>query len=385
MTFGKIVDSDSHILEPTDLWEKNLEPQYRSRGLCMRWDKMGFEYLSVDGKMSNGYRGPELAAGLAGVGRSREWLEKYSDLPFSEAGALAPGGVDSHERIKFLDSEGIDVTFIYPTLGLGWQRECDDPQLSAACCRVYNDWLSDWCSPYPDRLIPIAHVPMRDVNEAVVELKRAAKLGMRGAFIYPDAVNGIGYGDAYYDPFWATAQELEMPITLHVAFNPNYPGRYLYSNNSDPVFFSEMLHHGDFIISLTNMMGEGVFERFPRLWMNMVENGSGWITHWLDKMDIKYEMYGHDMPMKMKPSDYFKRQCWISIEPNETTVPATAQLVGSDRLIWGSDWPHVEGHIEPVGKMKKNVASLPQEDQRKILGENAMTMYGLSYPGSSTS
>ena len=80
----------------------------------------------------------------------------------------------------------------------------------------------------------------------------------------------------------------------------------------------------------------------------------------------------------MKPSEYFKRQCWISFEPNEITVPATAQLVGADHLLWGSDWPHPEGHDDAVNKMKRNVAPLPEEDQRKILGENALAMYGLS-------
>ena len=384
MTLGKIVDSDSHIVEPADLWEKNLEPKYRSRALCMRRDEEGLEYLSVDGKMSAAFRGGGLAANFTGVGQSWEWMEKKADTPYAEAGALTPAAVDTHERIKFMDSEGIDVTFIYPTLGLGWQWQCEDVQLSAAYCRVYNDWLSDWCSPYPDRLIPIAHIPMRDVNETVVELKRATKLGMKGAFIYPLPVNGTGYGDPSYDPFWVTAQELEMPITLHVATTPDYMGRYLYADRdafghtSSGAFFSEMMPHGDFIISLTNMMCEGVFERFPRLRVNLVEVGAGWITHWLDKMDIKYEMYGYDMPLKMKPSDYFKRQCWISFEPNETSVPATAQLVGADCLFWGSDWPHAEGHTEPLRKMKRNVASLPEEDQRKILGENALTMYGLS-------
>ena len=379
MTSGKIADSDSHIAEPVDLWEKNLEPKYRSRALCLRRDEQGLEYLSVDGKKSTGYQGGQLASTMAGVGRSKEWVLERAHMSFAEGGTLAPGAVDPHERIRFLDSEGIDVTFIYPTLGLGWSWECEDPQLSAAYCRVYNDWLSDWCSPYPDRLIGIAHASVRDVNEGVVELKRVAKMGMKGAFIQPVSVNGIDYGDSYYDPFWAAAQELEMPITLHVAFNPNYLGRELFSDTDGmgPEFMSEMLNHGDFLVSLTNLMCEGVFERFPRLRMNMVEDGSGWITHWLDKMDIKYEMYSEDLPLKMKPSDYFKRQIWISIEPDETTAPYTARLVGADRLLWGSDWPHVEGHTEPVGKMKRNVASLPEEDQRKILGENALAMYGL--------
>ena len=224
MTAGRIVDSDSHIFEPVDLWEKNLEPKYRNRALGIRRDESGLEYLIVDGKKSTGYQGGQLAPTMAGLGKGQKWMKEHADVPYAEAGTFTPGAVDPHERIKFLDSEGIAVTFIYPSLGLGWSWECEDPQLSAAYCRVYNDWLSDWCSPYPDRLIGIAHAPLRDVDEAVVELKRVAKMGMKGAFIMPGAVNGVGYGDPYYDPFWATAQELEIPITLHFAFNPNYAG-----------------------------------------------------------------------------------------------------------------------------------------------------------------
>ena len=305
-------------------------------------------------------------------------MKEHANLPYAEAATLVPGAADPHERIKFMDSEGVDVNFIYPSLGLAWQFECEDPQLSAAYCRVYNDWVVDFCKDYPDRIIPIAEVPMRDVGEGARELRRAAKLGMKGAFITPAPVNGIGYGDSYYDPFWATAQELEMPITLHLHLNPNYPGRYLYPNHSEPEFFSELMAHGDFIISFTNMMCEGVFERFPRLRLSMVEDGTGWIIHWLDKMDIKYEMYGLDMPLKMKPSEYFKRQIWMSFEPNETSVAATAQLVAGDRLLWGSDWPHYEGHTDSVRKMKRHIASLPENDQKKILGENALAMYGLN-------
>ena len=315
---------------------------------------------------------------MAGIGKSQEWMREYADVPYRELGALVPGAVDPHERIKALDSEGIDATFIYPSIGLGWQWECEDPQLSAAYCRVYNDWLADWCSSYPDRLIGIAAIAVRGVNEGVKELKRVARIGLKGGFVYPASPNKIGYGDPYFDPLWAAAQELEMPITFHFADNPNYAGRYLYADGLEPEFFSELMLHGDFLIGFTNMMCEGVFERFPGLRINMVEDGSGWITDWLDKMDIKYEMYSDDMPLKMKPREYFKRQCWISVEPNETTVPATAQLVGADHLLWGSDWPHYEGHTDALHKMRRNVAPLPEEDQRKILGENALTMYGLS-------
>ena len=231
---------------------------------------------------------------MAGIGKSQEWMREYANVPYRELGALVPGAVDPHERIKLLDKEGVDVAFLYPTLGLGWQFDCEDPQLSAAYCRVYNDWLVDFCKDYPDRLISIALVPLRDVNEVVKELKKAAKMEMKGAMITPAPANGIGYGYTYFDPFWTVAQELEMPVTIHVSFNPNYLGSHVYAGRDDlrprgVVFFQDIMSHSEFIMSLANMMCEGVFERFPGLRMNMVEDGSGWIIHWLDKMDFAYK------------------------------------------------------------------------------------------------
>lgn len=385
MTSDKIVDSDSHILEPADMWESYMEPAFRDRAMCIRKDEKGLEYLSIDGIMSSGYSGGALGR-IAAVGKSLDWKMERAVMPYAEAAVLAPGAADPDERIKHLDREGVDITFIFPSLGLGWEAECEDPALSAAYCRAYNDWLVDFCRPHPDRLIPIAHISVRDVDEGIKELKRAAKIGMKGGFICPAPVNGIRYGHPYYDPFWATAQDLDMPITLHVVFNPNYPGRHLYSDmdNLGPEFFVEMMVHNDPAMSFTTIMGEGVFERFPKLRLNIVEVGCGWISHWVDKMDIKYETFGFDSPMKMKPSEYFQRQCWISAEPNETSIAAMAQLVGADRILWGSDWPHPEGHTEPVRKVKEKIASLSEEDQRKILGENALAMYNLKVAESTT-
>ena len=378
MTDGRIVDSDSHLLEPANLWEENLEPQYRSRALSLRRDEKNLEYLYVDGKKSNVYRDGEVTA-LAFVGKSRKWVNEHAHLTYTDAAKEVPGAINPHERIKLMDGEGVYATFIYPSLSLGWPFDCEDPHLSAAFCRVYNDWIVNFCKAYPDRIYTIAQLPMWNIDDCVEELRRAVNTGARGGYIPPAPINRIGYGNSYYHPLWATAQELEVPITLHVSSNPNYPGRHLYpAGDQGQGFFQGCLDHADFLISFTHMMCEGVFERFPGLRVNMVEDGSGWMIHWLDRMDVKYEEFGDEMPLAMKPSEYFKRQVWISIEPNERSVPTLAQVAGADRLIWGSDWPHSEGHLDAVGKMKKNVAPLPEEDQKKILGENALALYGIS-------
>ncbi len=382
MASGIVVDSDSHIMEPADTWKEYMDPEFRDRALRINVDEFGLEYLDIDGKVSIGYNGGTLGR-IAGIDQTREWMMEHPTLPYDEIKNIAPGSVDPHARVKHLDKEGVDKTFLFPTLGLGWEAECEDPALSAAYCRAYNRWLVDFCKPHPDRLFPIAHITVRDVSEGVKELERAAKDGMRGAFICPAPMNGIRYSHEYYDPFWATAQDLDMPITFHVVLNPDYPGRNSYPEDESglgPVFFNNVMTFPDPLISFTCMMGDGTFEKFPRLKLSMVEIGCTWVLHWLDMMDFKTGRFSFDMPLTMAPSDYFRRQVWVSAEPIEKGLGMVAQMVGTDRFTWGSDWPHPEGHTDPLNKVKANIASLPEADQNKILGENALAMYGLSVP-----
>ena len=381
MSPGTVVDSDSHIVEPANMWRDYIDPPYRSRAMFINADDQGLEYLDIDGMMSSGYNGGALGR-IAGVEKDPEWVRGTFPLPYAEAANLAPGAAYPEERIKHLDREGVDKTFLFPSLGLGWEAECKDAEISDAYCRAYNRWLVEFCKDHGDQLYPVAHVSVREVELGVSELYRAAKDGMKGAFICPAPVNGIKYGDSYYDPFWASAQELDMPVTLHVIFNPDYIGKHLYPDypGLGPDFFVESMVFGDPFLSFTNMMTEGVFEKFPGLRISMVEIGCTWIAHWLDFLDFKFSRFGHESILTMKPSEYFKRQCWISAEPTEKALGAIAPIVGTDRFLWGSDWPHPEGHIDPVSKVKSNIADLPESDQRKILGENALELYRIASP-----
>ena len=199
MAPGIVVDSDSHILEPATMWRDYIDPDYRSRAMGIEFDELGLEYLDIDGKMSSGYNGGALGR-IAGVEKDREWIMGHATLPYAEAATLAPGAAYPAERIKHLAREGVDKTFLFPSLGLGWEAECEDAEISDAYCRAYNRWLVDFCKDYPDQLYPVAHVSVREVEFGVAELHRAAKDGMKGAFICPAPVNGIRYGDSYYDP-----------------------------------------------------------------------------------------------------------------------------------------------------------------------------------------
>ena len=200
MSAGTVVDSDSHIIEPANMWRDYIDPAYRSRAMGINVDEQGLEYLDIDGKMSSGYSGGALGR-IAAVEKDRDWIMEHTLLPYAEAATLAPGAAYPGERIKHLAAEGVDKTFLFPSLGLGWEAECEDAEISDAYCRAYNRWLVDFCKDHSDQLFPVAHVSVREVEFGVAELQRAAKDGMKGAFICPAPVNGIKYGDSYYDPF----------------------------------------------------------------------------------------------------------------------------------------------------------------------------------------
>ena len=145
MASGIVVDADSHIMEPATLWQEYMDPEFRSRALRISVDEFGLEYLDIDGKVSIGYNGGTLGR-IGGVDQTREWMMEHPTLPYDELKNIAPGSVDPHARIAHLDKHGVDKTFLFPTLGLGWEAECEDPRLSAAYCTAYNRWLVDFCA-----------------------------------------------------------------------------------------------------------------------------------------------------------------------------------------------------------------------------------------------
>jgi len=125
-------------------------------------------------------------------------------------------------------------------------------------------------------------------------------------------------------------------------------------------------------------MTRGMFEKYPRLRCAVLEAGSNWITAWLDRMDHKTEVMPSSTPMKLLPSEYFKRQCLISAEPDESITARIIEHLGADYVIWASDYPHLDASFNVVGQLRQRIADLPAEWQQKVLGENAVRFYGLS-------
>jgi uncharacterized protein len=139
-----------------------------------------------------------------------------------------------------------------------------------------------------------------------------------------------------------------------------------------------MTFPSDVMYGFAAAMFEGLFERFPRLKMVLLEAGGGWVPHFLDRMDVKWEKLAHvDTTLTMKPSEYFERQVWVSVDPDEKTLSTTVSQIGPGKIVWASDYPHADGELGVVEEVLEAVEDLASDDQRRILGGNVANLYGI--------
>ena len=369
-----VVDADAHVLEPPDLWLNYLERSFRQRAIRIKTDNRGLEYLEIDGKVSKRNAGGMLFT-LGGYGKSLEELTPHPDRTY--AGCAPLGSMQPHDRVRYLDNEGVDAAVLYPSLGLLWEPEVTDIGLCDAYCRAYNRWIIDFCSDSADRLIPIAHISLGDVGLAVKELDRAVNSGARGAFVAPHTITRRPHGHPEHDPFWAKAEELEVSIGVHPTIEPLPPmAAAHFDGMRGQSWYFTVMSSVAVQAAFTTMFQYGTFERFPNLKFIVLESSAGWISSWLERMDAKFESVGRfSRKMKKRPSGLFKKHCWISCDPDEKTVPAIIELVGNTRFVWASDYPHSEAKPGVMRDLGEMAALLHGPARNNLLGENAAALY----------
>jgi predicted TIM-barrel fold metal-dependent hydrolase len=246
--------------------------------------------------------------------------------------------------------------------------------------RAYNRWIVDFCSDSGGRLIPIAQLSLGDPAAAETELRRAAKDGVKGVWAPPFTWTRKPFGHPDHHRVFAAAQDLGLPFGVHPTFEPKWaaPGRFGEITSIRFTFFLNVTAPDAVRHAFTSMFQFGVFDLFPQLEFVVLESGASWIGYWLDRMDSVYAMpQGRSVPLKETPSAYFKRQCWISADPDETTLAAIIPLVGDDRFFWASDFPHPDHAPEYVGRVNRILEALPPAARPKLLGGNVRAAYGL--------
>lgn len=377
-----VVDADGHVLEPADMYTNYIDPQYRDRALRIACDEKGHENLIIDNKpyQSTSMRG-NLGA-IGGIGMDPKRLHTRGAVTYAEG--CPPGGYDPKARLSVMDKEGIDMVFLYPTLGIFWEGPVQDPQLASAYTRAYNRWIVDFCQENPKRLYPIAHISLLDPNGAVEETLRARKAGCIGVYLSPDlaARQDKRFDDPAFSHFWETVQEIEMPVSFHVVVREQ-PTLHEWTRRLDggpgPLgLFGHSFLSIDVMTAFTSMLTLGMFEKYPRLKCAVLEAGATWIAAWLDRMDYKSAFTQHLSPNSLKPSEYFYRQCLVSADPDESMTAQIVAHMGADYFVWASDYPHIDATFGVVREMKERLAPLPLTDQYKVLGENALRFYQLT-------
>ena len=366
-----IISSDDHVMEPADLWTTRTDPEFRERALRIeRFDNA--DWWVVDGVQFTGVAGGSQAGKRFEMNPTQlSLVDVYENV--------RPGGYIPEEHIKDLDIDGVDVSITYPTVGLAIYT-IDDSRLLDALCRAYNDWLADFCNAFPKRLKGIAMLNVDDVQVAVKELERCCRMGLIGAMITVYPPQDRPYDTPEYEPLWAAAQDLEMPLSLHVASNRvpmskstgflQMPGP-AYAGNRD--HFVRM--------SLGEMMLSGVFDRYPKLQVGSIEHEMGWVPHFLVQMDYaatqriwKEEWFRFT---DMRPSDYFHRNAFVGFQEDALGI-RFRELIGVDNMLWGSDYPHIESTFPKSREILERIlADCTEEEKAKIVGGNAARVYRL--------
>ncbi len=362
---GPVVDADGHVVEPESAWA-GLPDAIRP---TITADPNGYEHVVVGDTEI-------LAVPLGNLTRPGSTFDDPATFrPLADA---LGGGWDPILRLADMDAEGIDQAVLYPTIGLYFST-VPDPTAAVSLAAAYNDWLAGYCAAGPRRLFGAALLPLQDPAAAARELRRAVtELGFVAGFVRPNPCLGRSLSDRAYDVVWEAAEELGVPIGVHEGSSVSVPTLGA-DRPFNPLILHAVSHPFEQMLACAQLIAFGVLERHPGLRVVFLESSGGWVPFWLERLDEQAESFGGFCPdLKLRPSEYFARQCAISFEVDEQTLPALAPFVGPERIVWGSDYPHHDATFPgAVDALRHTLAPCPTATQAKVLGLNARHIYRL--------
>jgi predicted TIM-barrel fold metal-dependent hydrolase len=363
-----LISADSHVVEPADVWSARLGERFG--------DRVPHVVSNLKGMEGDYYVGEGLdpvPVALFGVaGEAPEGLMEAVKGGFA---AVPKGGGDPVRRLEDMDRDGVQAEFIYPSFGM-MLFGLKDVALRVACFQAYNDWIAEFCNHAPPRLAGAGMIPVDDVDVACEELKRISRLGLRGGMISCAPGTGRTYDKRLWDPMWATAAELGLPLSLHIVTEEERTGERIGPEEGAmkdwPLqFLSGMRSFNDIVFG-------GALERHPELKIVLAEQDVGWVAHFLHRMDHAWEKQRFATKgyvIKETPSFYFKRQVKCTFQDDPVGV-ANRYFTGIDSLMWASDYPHGDStwpHSREV--IAKEFAGVPQNEIHKIVYDNCRTLY----------
>ena len=389
----RFIDSDAHVLEPADMFEKYLEPKFRSR-MPVAWSD---------------YKGEPLAFGFKLVipaSTGGEYVMPFGRDPMDAEGFARNGGIsfDAGMRValpghdeayaefaregfapaaypRAMERTGIDYMVVYPTAGL---LTTAVPELgadtAAAYRRAYNNWLHDFCSDAGGRVFGAASIDLRDAEEAAREARRCVEqFGFKAVHVNPVPVGKHRLYDNFYEPLWNTLEDLDVPLAIHTGTGTAADEMlYDYLPGLRTAQTTVAFTIGNMLACTALIMG-GVLERHAKLRVVHLESGAGWVPFWLDRLaaSVQGGFRGLNIPgLKLSPIEYFQRQCYISADPDDPGIKQVIEVLGNDNVVTATDFAHPEGRRYAWAvKEVLELSGVSTESKRKIMWDNALRLY----------
>jgi predicted TIM-barrel fold metal-dependent hydrolase len=363
----RLVDADSHINEPPDLWTSRVSAKFKDRAPRMEHFEQGDAWV-LEGVTDPINFGSNAAAGVPLAERSA-WV-RWEDI--------RPGGYDPKARLLEMDVDLVDAAVLYPTPRISHLMIANpDPEFHLAMIRAYNDWLSEYAEHDPTRLGGIMLIPNRGVDAAVAEIERVIdRPGMVGCLLgcYPHGDLDLSIED---DPVWRAIAERDVPLHIHVALVNEYPSDIYAPGMITQGLVQGYLRFRDVPGRMLQFLEGGVFDRVPNLNIVLAEVDAGWVPYVKEQVDnrvLRREL-GSDMRGRRLPSSVIEEHFYYTYITDHFAV-RNRSYVGVDRLMWSSDFPH--GGSDWPGSVRvihADFADVPSWERDLILAGNAQRLY----------
>jgi predicted TIM-barrel fold metal-dependent hydrolase len=371
------ISADSHIVEPKELFD-GLERRFGDRAPTVRWDDKRGDVIQAPGVSGAGGLGPSVPVGRLGIAGGNLNDPKIQEQMAAGYAGLPAGVVDPKARAVIQYQDGVAAEVLFPSLYFrvfGIQ----DAEVLTAAFQSYNDWLWSYAQGAPDRLIPLALIPVQDVDAGVTELKRALQMGYKGICLPCVAPKGRPYSDRSFDPIWALAEEAGVPVNFHIFTGADQTPNDLQLAGPITSYASAATL---IQMTTTDLICQGVAHRYPRLKFVLGEWEAGWIAQWLVRLDHAFYRSRASAPTEidMEPTDYWKRQFYATFEDDRFGV-MTRSGIGVENLMWANDYPHHDSIWPHSREVWADImAGVPESEKRAMLVDNVAKLYKLAVP-----
>ena len=378
-----VIDCDTHITEPGDVWTSRLPARFQEDAPRMVRDD--------DGRDSWVF-GSTTRLVPVGVTAVAGWPEPFPAAP-KNMDEVPPASHDPVARLAYMDEIGVWASALYPNIG-GFGNESflglPDEELKLACVSAYNDWLLEWCSPAPDRFIPVMAIPFWDLDATIAEIERGADAGHKGILFTGEPQEfGLPFlGDRHWDPLYALAGEAGLPISFHIGsgdFTKDFsPGRIAAHGIGPTTSRSTITLFLKNAAQVTDLLLSGVLPRHPDTKFISVESGVGWVPFVLESADYTfgYSNVAREKPeFEMLPSEYFARQVYACYFYEEQSVRDDLETIGVGNVLFETDYPHpvcLYGNVRE--KIVGGLEARPEDQASRVLWDNAAELYGVERP-----